>query len=233
MGTGVLVAGLRPPTTGGLRYWWDGWKRWQSLTGDSAVSLWKSQPCFQLCCGYALWAGGGHSVSVALATIYACLFECSSGMELSFCYFSFLLYAVLISGESRGSRWILGELLCCKNKHIPCKRQASHRNPIRQPAQTWHWIFSALLGRINIILRKPFFKSPILTHTGICYLPHREAAQHGSESLCRAQAMLELFLVKLCCYCCGLSGNFLSSILSTSLQIQGLLFKQSNDWQLQ
>lgn len=48
------------------------------------------------------------------------------GRELSFISFSFLLFAA----PTRGLKGILGDLLCCKNNHIPCKRQANNKNTI-------------------------------------------------------------------------------------------------------
>lgn len=100
------------------------------------------------------WAGVSHGVTVASSAICACLFALNAlgGQSFSFFFFSFLLCAALISRKPRGNKRILGERPRCKNKCIPCKRQASHRNAIWQPAQTCHWIFSDLLGSINIIL---------------------------------------------------------------------------------
>lgn len=72
--------------------------------------------------------GGGHNVSVVLATICAFLFECSLGMELSFCYFSFL-YKSMESPEIRDGFW---ENFCVVRIIIfLVKGKQATKNPIR------------------------------------------------------------------------------------------------------
>lgn len=92
------------------------------------MSLCKLQVCFHLCCRSAL-CGVSHAASVVLVTIYVYL-NTFFGTELSFISLSFLLCAAPISIEPRGLKGNLGDLLRCKNKHIPCKRQANNKNTI-------------------------------------------------------------------------------------------------------
>lgn len=131
-----------------------------------------------------------------------------------FPFFSFFLRAALIRRKPRGSERILGERLCCKNKYIPCKRRASHRNTIWQSAQTCRWIFSDLSGSINIILGESFLRDTYRQRKVSRYLPHMETVQHWLDNLCRARLLLELFLVKHRCDCRGSSNNVLSSLPS-------------------
>lgn len=138
-GTGWLEVQEKPwCAKGGVEKWWFGNR---GSVFDSAAA----RPCVS-------WGESRcHRCLICHLCLSICI-ECSWRTELFFFFFSFLLCAALISRKPRGNKRILGERPRCKNKCIPCKRQASHRNAIWQPAQTCHWIFSDLLGSINIIL---------------------------------------------------------------------------------
>lgn len=84
----------------------------------------------------------------------------------------FLLFFlfVQINGEPRDSRWILGELLCCKNNHIPCKRQASHKKSYQITCTDLTLNLFSPLGQNQYYFKKAFFQGSH-TYAYKCLLP--------------------------------------------------------------
>lgn len=218
------------------------WMGWKSGPGVPRVGQWSgalNTGLFSalLLLSFLSWAESRcqpcliHHLCLSL-----CIEQALGTIFFLFLFFFFLLCAALVSKKPRSSKRILGEGLCCKYKNIPCKRQASHRNAIWQPAQTCHctcqtsWAASVIWGESFLSQRnlQAFPRSPDASLTGRQGSAHLGHSLQSSDTAQSFSSEILLLLQGLLWQLFVLSTQQLTTRIGTSWSVF-----QDIDWQLQ